>query len=668
MTNQTQDIDKTIVTGDVSVGEVTVHEKPKASTSMIIKQINKFKSHMPKWTYGVFIGLFVFVFIFTYFLMVSLSLYKDTKGLVNALESLKTSVSSEDLSVIASALADTTIALARFEQSYKNIYWLRYIPVLGVYVEDGYHGIQAGKHGLEAATTVTNTLTPYADIFGLTGGNNEVGEDTAKDRLDFIVKTIPELLPQADIVIAKIGLIQKEIEYIDPYDYPEKIGDREIRSVLTQYISLFNSTADFAKDSTPLLEAAPYLIGTDSPRYYMVIFQNDKELRPTGGFMTAYSIAKVDKGKFEPVLSSDIYDLDEKYTPVVTAPDPIIQYIKGPYTLSPNLRLRDMNWSPDFEESMALFITEAEKAGINDIDGIIAVDTQFLVELINVIGPVPVAGYGLFTTDITSECNCPQVIYELESFADVEGPIVWSENEPGKIIFAPANYEDRKKIIGPLMNSILATALGLPKEKYPLLFAAGIKALHEKHALLYMLDDTSQAAAVSAGIAGKIVKTDSDYIYINDSNLGGRKSNLYATQEVQHDIVLENGIVKKKVTITYKNPEKYDGWLNSVLPNWVRIYVPEGSKLISIEGLDNTSEPYTEFGKSVFAGYFELRPQGVAKITLTYTLPPEISTNDYSLYIQKQPGTDGFLHTITNELTEKEIVLKTDVIVPISVK
>ena len=86
-----------------------------------------------------------------------------------------------------------------------------------------------------------------------------------------------------------------------------------------------------------------------------MIFQNDKELRPTGGFITAYSIAKVINGNFDPTSSSDIYNLDNNYTPTIKAPDPIIDYIKGPYLLSNKLRLRDMNWSPDFSESMKLF-------------------------------------------------------------------------------------------------------------------------------------------------------------------------------------------------------------------------------------------------------------------------------------------------------------------------
>jgi len=137
-------------------------------------------------------------------------------------------------------------------------------------------------------------------------------------------------------------------------------------------------------------------------------------------------------------------------------------------------------------------------------------------------------------------------------------------------------------------------------------------------------------------LAGRIKEYDGDYLYIVDANLGGRKSNLYVTQEVEQKINIENKVVNKTLTITYQNPRKYDGWLNSVLPNWTRIYVPKGSELIYMEGLDNEIS-YEEFGKTVYAGSFELRPEGLVKVIVSYKLP-FTADNNYNLYIQKQPG------------------------------
>ena len=605
--------------------------------------------------------LLVFVLIFIQGVLV-LRVYQRGMILKASVENLLTSSQSKDLEVIGKEISKTRSSLEDFDRSYKGILWLAPLPLVGNYIKDGQHVINAADHGLDSLVIVVDAITPYADIIGFNQDldQSEASDETTQDRLNFIVKTLPDLVPRAEELADKTSSIKKEIDEINSEDYPITFAGYEVRGRIRRVVELVDMASEMIKNGKPLLEASPYLMGVDGERTYMVVFQNDKELRPTGGFITAYSIAGVANGKFEPTISDDIYNLDNKYTPHIPSPQPIIDLIKGPYLISKNLRLRDMNWSPDFTESMGLFSREIEKAGIKDIDGIIAVDTQVLVNILNVLGPIDVPGYGVFSNDTVPECNCPQVIYELESFADIEGPIVWSENEPGKIVFAPPNYDNRKKIIGPLMNSILSSALGQSNEKIPALFEAVIKSLSEKNVLFYLNDEKAQKAVEEFGIGGVIRGYDGDYLHINDANLGGRKSNLYVTQEVVQEVEIDNsGNVVNTLTITYKNPEKHDGWLNSILPNWVRIYVPQGSELISIDGLEKKEEPYEELGKTVFAGFFELRPLGVSRVVVKYKLPFKVQDR-YSILIQKQPGKDNILHSFKVGNDELELFLRSD--------
>lgn len=583
--------------------------------------------------------------------------YTKATSLKDQAHVLVSASKSQDIEIINKEIVNTQNSLSDFQKSYKSVAWAKIMPFFGKYVDDGEHLIKAGLYSLDTAKIVINIIEPYADIIGFTSNGAQASSpgESAQERIDFVVKTIPDVIPKSDDLIGNVVLIEKELSFVNPDDYPEEFRDMKIRSSIKEGLDQFTTISRFVKNGKPFLESLPYLIGSEGERKYLVLFQNDKELRPTGGFITAYSIAKVDQGKFEPVLSSDIYNLDDSYTPKITAPEPLVKYLQGPYTLLKKYRLRDMNWSPDFPTSMELFLDEAKTAGVTGVDGIIAVDTSLLVNLLDVLGEIGVSGYGNFSTKIVPECNCPQVIYELESFADIEGPIVWSENEPGKIVYAPANYDNRKKIIGPLMNAILSNTLGQPKEKFPLLFNAVIKSILEKNVLVYTVDDKVQKAVEDFGLGGKIIDFEGDYLHINDANLGGRKSNLYVTSDVEQKInIAKDGSVEKTVTITYKNPEKYDGWLNSVLPNWVRIYVPKGSVLTEFDGVEEKEEPYEELNKTVFAGFFKLRPQGIAKITLTYKLPFKVD-KQYKLYIQKQPGKSSSLYTIEigNQITEE---------------
>lgn len=591
--------------------------------------------------------------------------YKKGMKLADSARSLKDSVNSQDISVVKAQMQTFRSDLNSFEKSYNRLTWMKIMPYVGHYISDGQHGIKAGQYGLDTAEIIIQTVEPYADIIGFAGANSREAnspEDTANDRIEFLVQTIDEVLPHMDEIIQKATLANAELQKIDPEKYPEKFRGRQVRSNLKEILVLSDEATSMIADSKPLLEQAPYMLGLDGKRTYLLLFQNDKELRATGGFITAYSILDVENGKISPVVSSDIYNLDNNYRPHIDAPSEMVDYLKGIYVTNPNMRLRDLNWWPDYELSMETFWEEASGAGIDDVDGIIAVDTHVVVNILDVLGQIGVPGFGNFSTENDDRCDCPQVIYELESFADVEGAVVWSENEPGKIVFAPENYDNRKKIVGPLMNSILSNALGQPKEKLPDLFLAGWKSLTEKHILIYMMDEPSQNAVEKFHIAGKIEDPASekgDYLHINDSNLGGRKSNLYVTQDV-HQIVdiSRDGTVTKSLEITYKNPKEYDGWLNSVLPNWTRIYVPKGSEVIEVEGFDKTKESYEEFGKTVIAGGFELRPEGVRKVTVTYKLPFKV--DDYEIFIQKQPGKDMSLYSIEVGKQLEEFFLSTD--------
>lgn len=601
----------------------------------------------------------VFLILISIFLVPSLIFAAKVNGAYEKIVPIVQNINLEDTQKLKQDLAEIDAQIADLSASYPLVSWMRFLPVVGVYIEDLGHGLNAGGLVLDAGETTITTVEPYLEVLGFKEDGVKDSNQTSQERIDFIVNSIPEILPKADEITTKFKQAESEISEIDPNDYPEEIGGFKVRENLKIYLDMFEDLTKYISESKPLLEATPYLLGMDDKRTYLVIFQNDKELRATGGFLTAYSVMTVDKAKFEPVSSDDIYNLDARYKPAYPAPQAFVDLIKGPYILSQNIRLRDMNYNPDFKQSMDFFSEEASKVGMKNIDGIIAVDTHLLVNLLDALGEIGVPGFGNFSTKNDPRCNCPQVIYELESFADIEGPIIW-DPVTGKIILRPPNSDNRKKIIGPLMNSILANAFGSPKEKLPGLVESIFKSVTEKHVLFYLFDAEKQKTVEDFGIAGRIEDFNGDYLHISDSNLGGRKSNMYVKHEVEQVYEKKSdGTILKTVTLTYKNPEKHDGWLNSVLQNWVRIYVPEGSKLIAAEGLEKEYETANELGKTVFSGYFKLRPEGVSKVTFKYELPFKYN-NDLKLLIQKQPGTTDHLYYILGIKNEEEFFLKTD--------
>ena len=112
---------------------------------------------------------------------------------------------------------------------------------------------------------------------------------------------------------------------------------------------------------------------------------------------------------------------------------------------------------------------------------------------------------------------------------------------------------------------------------------------------------------------------------------------------------LNGDTIERQITVEFRNPyppsdcnlERGGLCLNATLRNWMRVYVPKGSKLVDFKGSSKTVNTYDELGKTVFEGFMTVDPMGKATVIITYTLPSTISSKYYLLLIQKQPGTDG---------------------------
>ena len=609
-----------------------------------------------KLMFGTGGGVAIFLIVLVLAIAIPLvAIRASAQKVINSGKELQKAASDQNLPQIKSSIEKTKKDLQALDISLKTLIWVKPIPFLGGYWNDVHHGVQGGLAGLDAADTLVKTVEPYSDILGLNGANQpQDGAQTAEDRLNFIVETIDGIIPQMGTIGKNSSKMSEELSKINPNRYPEYFAGKPVRSKIRKTIDEANRAHRLLTDRKPIFEQLPYLLGINGERTFLFLWQNDKELRPTGGFITAYSIIKVKDGKFEPVVSNDIYFLDNQFKSKIPAPEPIKKYLP----LVPYWNLRDMNLSPDFKVSMDTFNENySSMKSAQKIDGIISVDTYPLIGLLEVMGQLGVPGYGNYSAETDSRCNCPNVIYELESYADVAGPIVWDDIS-GKIVYKPPHADNRKGFLGPLMNTLIANAMGQPKEKLADLFEVGWNSLNEKHVMFYATDEKVQTAMESFNLAGRLREYDGDYLTINDTNFAGAKSNLYVEHEI--DLTVDEGKdgTTNTLVVKYKNPQKYDGWLNGPFRDWVRVYVPQGSKLIDSTGSEVPVTTYEEAGKTVFEGFFTLRPLGVTELHFKYKTP--VKGKDYKILVQKQSGTTGHQVNLKVGKNKEEFKLTTD--------
>jgi hypothetical protein len=581
-------------------------------------------------------------------------------------------VKTQDLAKTKEGLAKTRVSLAALTEQYNKLQPVSYIPFIGLYVKDGSHALKAAVAGLDAGDRAIEALEPNADLLGLQGKSTFVS-GTADDRIQTAVKTMTAIIPKINEIAVSIDILRKELSSIDPDRYPEKIGNTVIRSRLVSTKETIENAANLFVNAQPLLVNLPKMLGEPSERRYLVLFQNDKELRSTGGFITAYAQFRFVRGKAILEKADDIYALDASISKKFPAPPEILTYHKGVY----NLNIRDSNLSPDFKVSMQKFEElYAYAASKEKIDGIFAVDTHVLVESLKILGPMYV--YGREFSDVTDKrCDCPRAVYELEDYST-----------------RPVNYvrEARKDIIGVLLQSILQKALGVsPSQYWGRLFQMLIAEINEKHVLAYLHDESGQKAVESFNMAGRIMTASEsaavlkyeegkswDYLHVNNSNMSGAKANMFVSEKMIKDTTINpDGTLTTKLTVDFKNP--YPGsdcglesgglCLNAPLRDWVRVYVPAGSTLSDSKGTqspkDNKPIPmisYESLGKTVFEGFIIVNPMGTAKLELTYTSPVKSPDGKYRLLLQKQPGTDNQEMLLKlNGKDRKKVILQTDI-------
>lgn len=542
---------------------------------------------------------------------------------------------TQNLPATQEKVAQIDEKLEEITTTYSKLAFLRFIPFANRYYADGSHGFAAADAGLSAATKALNAISPYADVLGFSGDEPFQG-GTTEDRVKVLLETLEKISPELDAISEDLQKVEQELAQIDPNHYPETIGDREVRANIIQAQELVSGASTSLTEFRPVIEQLPSIAGANGEtKKYLVLFQNDNELRPTGGFLTAYAIINVTDGKVEAEKSDDIYELDQKFQKTEAIPKELGRYL----TTEKYWNLRDMNISPDFKESMDKFYENYQ--GINgepsEIDGIIAVDTHFLTSLMKVLGPTEVPGYGTFTAENDPRCDCPEIIYVLS-----------------EIITRPTPYlrEDRKGILGPLMRALLSKAYAAPKQQWPQLFAEGFASVEGRNLQFYFLDEDHQAAAELANAAGRMTppKNGEDFLGIVNANLGGAKSNLFVTYSVEQTISEPvNGTIEKTVEITYKNPRRADNCnleagllcLNSTLRDWTRLYIPEGSELVEASGFNEEARVYEENGFTVIDGFFILEPLGTAKLSFTYKVPYE-NEEEYVGTVWKQGGLETF--------------------------
>lgn len=386
------------------------------------------------------------------------------------------------------------------------------------------------------------------------------------------------------------------------------------------------------EDNAGLFSFAPHVLGFQKPRTFLILFLNDTEIRPGGGFIGAYATVKMDGGKAE-VLKIEGTEIIDKAADREKLEDP-------PQILKDQLKvtkwfLRDSNWSPDFAinaERALDFYTRENGVAYEEIDTVVGITTEVLESLLKKTGSLTIDGI-TFNSENVVETLEHEVEY---GYADGGTP-----------------FAERKKILEPLMHAILGKVAG-DVFKSPDLYFDMIKKLgNEKDILVYSRDAEFQKLIEAQNFDGRVDAVAGDYLMWVDANLAALKTDHAIERSLTRTLVSQDeGSFIGSATMKYVHKGTFD-WRTTRYRTYARIYVPKGSYVTSLNVSDSDgtgdvrSHDQIDQGEegvyTWFGAFIVIEPGHTKEVSFIYNVPSfvkeQIGAGSYTLFIQKQAGT-----------------------------
>ncbi|MCW2853444.1 MAG: hypothetical protein JWM84_3108, partial [Nocardioides sp.] len=175
-----------------------------------------------------------------------------------------------------------------------------------------------------------------------------------------------------------------------------------VEPLKTRYRDLAKQVSDAARglaSADTALQVMPAMLGQDGPRNYLLVFQNNAEIRATGGLPGAVSVVRADQGKVEmtrQVATNSIPQTAEPILPLTKAEYSIYDVLLGTYFV-------DSNFTADFPRTAELMKAHWENVYDDKIDGVLSLDPVALSYILKATGPITVEGTELTPDNVVDE-------------------------------------------------------------------------------------------------------------------------------------------------------------------------------------------------------------------------------------------------------------------------
>ncbi len=374
---------------------------------------------------------------------------------------------------------------------------------------------------------------------------------------------------------------------------------------LSYFLDIFPSIQDF--------------LGLYSDKRYLIVFQNNAEMRASGGFIGSYALLDFKKGEIIniEIPSGGSYDTEGGMRVLMESPKPL-------HLLKSIWYFWDANWWPDWKLSAQNLMWFYDKSGGPSVDGVIAITPDLLADILDLSGPIDLSdkygviidsnNFGDIIQEIVEVIGQPELYQDKNLKTNILEKTASSTSEDDNKILSNLDEEliadselflrnEPKKIINDLMIEI--SSVFLEKMNKELLLKSLIileKNLSKKNILIYSNNQQIQDELEKRSWAGRIKNPPLDYLMLVNTNIGGGKTDKVIENNIKLNVNIQNdGSIINKLSVKRKHlGSKSDLFSGVRNVNWLRVYVPLGSTLINASGFSQPDKNYFKASESFY--------------------------------------------------------------------
>jgi hypothetical protein len=374
-----------------------------------------------------------------------------------------------------------------------------------------------------------------------------------------------------------------------------------------------------------LSDNLPSILGDGENKNYLILFQNNMELRPTGGFIGSYGVANFGGGKLNGLNINDVYSADGQLKGHVEPPTPIKNYLN-----EANWWFRDSNWNPDFPTSAGRAEWFLKKEMDQEVDGVVAIDLQPIKNILEFTGPIFLPDYNL---TVTSDNLYEKTQEEAQD-----------NSFPGS--------RQKASFLTALSRILISDITKMEPSKRIQILKVFYKDLTARHIQIYLHDQESSEAVNKLGWDGKIQSYScgadcySDFFGEVEANVGVNKANYFIKRFLNFNINIDSQKVTRNLDVKLVNSANPALGVSGVYRNYLRIMIPQDSNMVSVKVVSGQSEKIVlhevtqEKGRQEVGVLVEVSPGQTKNIKFEWQndISQGTKINSYGLFARKQAG------------------------------